>query len=235
MTVPDLETILYLNDSITTNSTIHQFQGWSLFTSQPRTWQINLEVSYIPSTVGNIDALAPSVGSEFVINLQTCKFFNVDFKLEMFWGFFETTSVYISCSHKKSAAPRNLEHGFALWRSTMKKWKIRMYMCTIKTKLVLCFPSFFTSELLFCKAAFSSSSTFLLFLHLPSVLQFPLQIFFSPFVRAWRRFKNLTFQAKKSAWTLPLRLFTTLQSPSPLVMIRFPLSIHSHLSTFLQT
>lgn len=94
-----------------------------------------------------------------------------------------------------------------------------------------------TSELLFCGEAFFSSScrSFLLFLQEPSVLHFPLQLFFSPFARVFKRFRNLTFQVRKSAWMLPLRLFTTLQSPSPLVMIRLPLSIHSHLSTFLHT
>lgn len=93
-----------------------------------------------------------------------------------------------------------------------------------------------TSELLFCGAAVSSPvCPSLLFLQEPSVLHFPLQLFSSPLARAWRRFRNFVFQARKSAWTLPLRLFTTLQSPSPLVMIRMPLSIQSHLSMFLPT
>lgn len=93
-----------------------------------------------------------------------------------------------------------------------------------------------TSELLFCGAAVSSSvCPSLLFLQEPSVLHFPLHLFSSPLARARRRFRNFVFQAKKSAWMLPLRLFTTLQSPSPLVMIRMPLSIQSHLSMFLPT
>lgn len=93
-----------------------------------------------------------------------------------------------------------------------------------------------TSELLFCGAAVSSSvCPSPLFLQEPSVLHFPLQLFSSPLARAWIRFRNFVFQARKSAWTLPLRLFTTLQSPSPLVMIRMPLSIQSHLSMFLPT
>ena len=121
--------------------------------------------------------------------------------------------------------------------------KEKMFDVSLKTHQwnKLC-SSVFTSELLFFSAAFSPSSSsssscvsLLLFLQEPPVLQFPLQLFFSPLARAWRRFRNLTFQARKSAWTLPLRLFTTLQSPSPLVMTRMPLSIHSHLSTFLPT
>lgn len=47
ITVPDLEIFLYLNNSITTNSTIHQFQGSSLLMSQPLTWQIKLDVKVL--------------------------------------------------------------------------------------------------------------------------------------------------------------------------------------------
>lgn len=76
---------------------------------------------------------------------------------------------------------------------------------------------------------------FFLFLVLqePPILQFPLQVFFCPATRACRLFKNLVFQTRKSACTLPLWVFTTLQLPSPLDRKQMPLSIHSHLSTFL--
>lgn len=206
--------------------------------------------SFIPSIVGSINSLAPSVGNEFVITPQTCRFFNADFKLELSFFLRQHQSIYLVYKCKQRIVHIKRVMFQEIWNIallsevqlteteeafTMTKWKIRMLMCAIKPTLVLCILSVITSELLFCRVAFSSSFTFLLFLHLPSVLQFPLQIFFSPLARAWRRFRNLIFQAEKSAWMLPLRLFTTLQSPSPLVMIRFPLSIHSHLSTFLPT
>ena len=97
-----------------------------------------------------------------------------------------------------------------------------------------------TSELSCSGYAWSSSvfsCGFFLFLVLqePSVLQFPLQAFFCPTTRACMQFRNLVFQARKSACTLPLWVFTTLQLPSPLDRTQMPLSIHSHLSTFLLT
>lgn len=96
-----------------------------------------------------------------------------------------------------------------------------------------------TSELVFsstcCCFSTTWSSFLFFFLHDPFVLQSPLHFFFSPLARDCSRFRNFAFQARKSAWMLPLRLFTTLQSPSPRVIIRIPLSIQSHLSTFLPT